>query len=1150
MSRAATIAFCALVPIGAAVAAAQTPGADTAVPAAEMQRVYEAAKTPYKYGIVLRPEPGSVVDCPSVFRHGDKWYMLYVSIKDKVGYETHIAESDNLLDWKPMGTVLPFSGSGWDMWQADGGASLVDPEWGGSAEIRPYAGRYWQTYIGGAKQGYETDPLSIGAAWTTAPDVASPWNRLPENPVLAPGQPDARPFERATLFKSHVLWDEGQTLGYPFVMFYNAKQAGPWVERIGMAVSRDMVHWSRYGTGPVIDNGRGISGDPQVVRMGDLWVMFYFGAGWQKPGPRAFDTFACSRDLVHWTLWRGRDLIEPSEAWDATYAHKPWLLKWRGVVYHFYCAVGSEGRAIAVATSVDMRPGRASDEVVRLDAPASHFTESSPIGNGRLGAMDCGGVSEERLILNESGMWSGSRQDADRTDAAAALPEIRRLLLAGKNAEAEKLVNLRFTCAGLGSGLGRGANIPYGSYQVLGNLRLRFADSATPSTGYRRELDLSEAVERTSFERAGVHFEREAFASAPDQVIAVRLSADHPGSISFDATLDRPERATTASDSAGGLVMSGRLNNGVDGNGVRFAAAVRAQVRGGTSACADGVLHVRGADEVVLLVAAATDIRTFAGRASDDPSAAAEADLAAASAKTYGELRSAHVADYRGYYDRVALHLGPADSAQSRAPLATPDRLRAFREGGNDLSLVALYFNFGRYLLISTSRPGGLPPNLQGLWAEGIQTPWNGDWHLNVNVQMNYWPAETCNLSDLHKPLFDLIASLQEPGAKTARDYYGARGWVAHVITNPWGFTSPGESATWGSTTTGSAWLCQHLWDHFEFTGDRAFLAWAYPIMKGSALFYVDQLIEEPKHGWLVTAPSNSPENSFLMADGTKVHLCMGSTSDMQLVRNLFGSCIAASRILGVDSDLRAELEAKRARLAPTRVGSDGRVMEWLEEYVEPEPHHRHVAHLWGLYPGEEITPGATPALAAAARKTLDARGDASTGWSLAFKLCLWARLGDGNRAFRILHEGLEPTTMARVGDVFSGGTYPNLFDAHPPFQIDGNFGGTAGIAEMLLQSTAAASDSSIERATGAVPTINLLPALPDAWAEGSVRGLRARGNLEVSITWSAGHLQSATVRNTGGSVATPHVRCGSLGADLSLKPGEIVSLDGALRRL
>jgi predicted GH43/DUF377 family glycosyl hydrolase len=323
------------------------------VSAPEMERVYEEVKTPHKYGVVLRPESeNESVDCPNVFRHGDAWYMAYVAIEDQVGYETRLARSEDLLSWTPLGTVLPFSGSGWDRWQADASVALVDPEWGGSAELHPFEDRYWFSYFGGDKQGYETDPLSIGMAWTRTPDRPTPWARLPENPVLSPAQPNARPFEQATLYKSHVLWDRAESLGYPFVMYYNGKQKGPWVERIGMAVSRDMVSWSRFGDAPVIDNGKGISGDPQIVRMGDLWVMFYFGAGWK---PKAFDTFAASHDLVHWTKWEGLDLISPSEPWDQTYAHKPWMLKHDGVVYHFYCAVGTEGRVIALATSKDLR---------------------------------------------------------------------------------------------------------------------------------------------------------------------------------------------------------------------------------------------------------------------------------------------------------------------------------------------------------------------------------------------------------------------------------------------------------------------------------------------------------------------------------------------------------------------------------------------------------------------------------------------------------------------------------------------------------------------------------------------------------------------------------------------------------------------------
>ena len=787
--------------------------------------------------------------------------------------------------------------------------------------------------------------------------------------------------------------------------------------------------------------------------------------------------------------------------------------------------------AIAAGLGAALAPrAAAAPDVIWFDAPAARFTESCPLGNGRLGAMLFGGVSDERIVLNETGMWSGGPQDADRPDAAAALPEIRRLLLAGRNAEAEKLVNASFTCAGRGSGFGAGANVPYGCYQVLGNLGLHFLPPAGDAAvrNYRRELDLTEAVARVSYEQGGVRFTREAFVSAPDEAIVLRLTADRPGSLSFELRLDRPERATTAAVAADTLRLAGQLNNGTDGRGVRFAALVRALTRGGTVRTDAERLEVRGADEVTLFVTAATDIHTFAGRRSDDPEKMAADDLARAAAKPYAVLRNAHIADYRHWFDRVSLRLGPPNPAQEARPM--PARLRAFHAGAPDPGLPALFFDFGRYLLISSSRPGGLPANLQGLWAEEIQTPWNGDWHLNINVQMNYWPAEVCGLGDLAQPLFALVAALQAPGARTARDYYAAPGWVAHVITNPWGFTSPGESATWGSTTTGSAWLCAHLWDHYLYTGDRKFLAWAYPIMKGSAEFYSQMLIAEPTHGWLVTAPSNSPENSFYLPDGTVCHVCLGATADMQLLRYLFGACIDAAQTLGVDEAFRAELAAKRAKLAPTRIGPDGRVMEWLEDYREVDPHHRHTAHLWGLFPGDEISPTATPALAAAARRALEARGDAGTGWGLAFKLCLWARLGDGNRAFRLLSQQLTPAVADGPRTHWTGGTYPNLFDSGPPFQIDGNFGGTAGVAEMLLQSEPG--------------EINLLPALPEAWPEGQVRGLRARGDFEVDETWQQGRLRAATIRSRGGNAA--RVRYGGQTSEVNVRPGEVVQLDFA----
>jgi alpha-L-fucosidase 2 len=773
-----------------------------------------------------------------------------------------------------------------------------------------------------------------------------------------------------------------------------------------------------------------------------------------------------------------------------------------------------------------------------MDGPAKNFTESSPMGNGRLGAMMFGGANDERIVLNESSVWSGSRQDSDRADACKVLPEIQKLLLAGKNVEAEALVNANFTCKGPGSSGGSG-NSQYGCYQVLGNLHLLFVgDTNAAIKNYRRELDLNDAVTRLSFTRDGVVYHREMFVSAPDQVMVLRLNANRSQAISFEARLDRPERFETTGNGNNGLLMTGHLDDGLGGNGVRYAARIRVLNRGGAVSVRGNVLTVSGADEVMLLIAAGTDFQGFAGRQTKDPLVATLRDLDLAAKKSYETLRKAHISDYQKYFQRVSLELKPINAEAAAKP--TPERIQLAKKTGGDPGLAALYFNFGRYLLISSSRPGGFPANLQGIWAEEIHTPWTGDWHLDVNVEMNYWPAEACNLSELTQPLFALIDSLQKPGAKTAHDYYNARGWVAHVITNPWGFTSPGESASWGAAMCGSAWLCQHLWDHYLFTRDRTFLKQAYPVMKGAAQFYSDMLIEEPSHHWLVIAPANSPENHFEI-NGREASICMGPTMMQQLVRYLFSACIESSEILRVDENLRNELIAKRARLSPTQIGPDGRIMEWLEPYKESEPHHRHISHLWGLYPGDEISADQTPELAEAARKTLEARGAVPTnssggdavGWSLAYKAALWARLGNGNYAWWMICQALQPAYGMDVRYDGGGGVYPNLFDACPPFQIDGNFGVTATIAEMLLQS----GDG----------TIRLLPAIPDAWSDGKVTGLCARGGFEITVEWKSGKLVSAIIHSTTGEPC--RVNYGGQSVDLKIKKGKSATLDGQLNK-
>lgn len=770
--------------------------------------------------------------------------------------------------------------------------------------------------------------------------------------------------------------------------------------------------------------------------------------------------------------------------------------------------------------------------------PAKTWTEALPVGNGRLGAMIFGNPSEELIQLNESTLWSGGPVPATiNPDASNYLPQIRDVLL--KDEDYEKATPLAKKMQGLYTE----------SYMPLGDLIINQQFRDTLITSYYRDLDIKKAVSTTRFVIDGTEYTRQIFSSAPDQVIVIRVTANKSKQLNFTVSAKSILHYRMEVNGKNELVMKGKApahadpsyynknkipviwedTTGTNCSGMRYELIVKAINKDGTVKADTSGLQVHDATEVVLLVSAATSFNGFnkcPDKEGKDEDKMAKEYLQKASLQSYTSLFNRHVADYQEFYNRVVLNI--KDTANyNGGGLPSNERLLAYTNGAYDPGIEIVYFNYGRYLLISSSRPGGTAANLQGIWNNILRAPWSSNFTININTQMNYWPAEVTNLPEIHSPLFHLIKDIAVTGARTAKEFYNMNGWVAHhnsdiwAVSNPVGAKGDGDPK-WANWPQGGNWLCQHLWEHYSFTRNKQFLKeTAYPLMKGAARFCLDWLVED-KDGYLVVAPSTSPENDFKYGNGKVSGISVATTMDMSIIWDLFTNVAEAAGELGIDKAFRDSILAAKAKLYPLHIGKQGNLQEWNKDWEDVDPHHRHVSHLFGLHPGRQIAPVSTPEFAAAAKKTLEIRGDEGTGWSKAWKINFWARLLDGNHAHVLLKELLKYTEEGNTNYSKGGGTYPNFFDAHPPFQIDGNFGGTAGIAEMLLQSH--------------LGELHLLPALPDIWKSGQVKGLKARGNYTVSVNWLNRQLVTATITSQAGGNCIIRTQTPVLVKELKLK--------------